>query len=416
MSRSNSRASSKATSPAGSFQETQVGYNKFYIDSRYVQLRPAGDGAYGFVASAIDSVTGHKVAIKKIKDAFIDLIDAKRILRELKLLKHLNSHENIVSILDIMTVPPYTHNFEDIYIVTNLMESDLERIVKSKQRLTDQHFQYFLYQILRALKYVHSANVLHRDLKPSNLLVNANCDLALCDFGLARGFETEGEDTLTQYVVTRWYRAPELLCESPYYGKPVDIWSVGCIFSELLAQEPFFRGENPQHQLEVIVSKIGCPSRKRLDFIENTSALHSILQYAQKTPPDFQSLFPRDSNPLAIDLIKRMLTFHPDDRITVEDALNHPYLKDFNGQLGEPLCPNRFDFSFENDDTKISTRAEIQMLMFQEMLTYRPEQSGPSSQFISEAKNERGQHYDGKEYYDSNSMDIDSGHRYSDSK
>jgi len=408
MSRSTSRSNSQAGSPAGNFQVTQVGYNRFFIDSRYVQLKPAGDGSYGFVASAVDSVTGHKVAIKKIKDAFSDLIDAKRILRELKLLKHLNSHENIVSILDIMTVPPNTPNFEDIYLVTNLMESDLERIVRSKQRLTDQHFQYFLYQILRALKYVHSANVLHRDLKPSNILVNANCDLALCDFGLARGFENEGEDTLTQYVVTRWYRAPELLCESPYYGKPVDIWSVGCIFSELLAQEPFFRGENPQHQLEVIVSKIGCPPRNRLDFIENNGALHSILQNAHRTPPSFESLFPRDSNPLALDLIKRMLTFHPDDRISVEDALAHPYLKDFNGQLGEPLCAHRFDFSFESDDTKLSTRAELQMLMFQEMLTYRPEQGG-IMQYPSEAKGEYWDDINNEKDYGDNAMDIDSG-------
>jgi serine/threonine protein kinase len=146
---------------------------------------------------------GEKVAIKKIKDAFSDSIDAKRILREMKLLRHFNSHENIISIFDIMTVPPNTQLFNDIYIVTNLMESDLERIIRSRQVLTDQHFQYFLYQILRSLKYVHSANVLHRDLKPSNILVNANCDLAVCDFGLARGFHIEGQDTLTEYVVTR---------------------------------------------------------------------------------------------------------------------------------------------------------------------------------------------------------------------
>lgn len=105
-----------------------------------------------------------------------------------------------------MTVPPNTQNFNDIYIVTNLMESDLEKIIRSKQVLTNQHFQYFLYQILRALKYIHSANVLHRDLKPGNLLVNANCDLAVCDFGLSRGFDIEYKDTLTEYVVTRWYR------------------------------------------------------------------------------------------------------------------------------------------------------------------------------------------------------------------
>lgn len=200
------------------YHSLQVGYNRFLIDQRYNNLKPIGDGSYGFVASGVDTVTGVKVAIKKIKDTFCDVVDAKRILRELKLLRHLNSHENIISIFDIMSVPPNTPHFDDIYIVTNLMESDLERIIRSKQVLTDQHLQYFLYQILRGLKYVHSANVLHRDLKPSNLLVNANCDLALCDFGLARGFDVAGVDVLTEYVVTRWYRSPELLCECVTYG------------------------------------------------------------------------------------------------------------------------------------------------------------------------------------------------------
>ena len=234
------------------YHSVQVGYNRFYIDVRYKDLKPIGDGSYGFVASGTDTVTGEKVAIKKIKDTFIDVIDAKRILREIKLLRHFSSHENIISIFDLMSYPPNKPHFDDVYIVTNVMESDLERIIRSKQVLTDQHLQYFLYQILRGLKFVHSANVLHRDLKPSNLLVNANCDLALCDFGLARGFDGEHQDNLTEYVVTRWYRPPELLCDSPNYGKPVDVWSVGCIFAEVIVHEPFFRGNDPQHQLEII--------------------------------------------------------------------------------------------------------------------------------------------------------------------
>mmetsp|Transcript_14215 Transcript_14215/g.21853 ORF Transcript_14215/g.21853 Transcript_14215/m.21853 type:complete len:150 (+) Transcript_14215:310-759(+) len=109
------------------------------------------------------------------------------------------------------------------------------------QPLSDHHNRYFLYQILRGLKYIHSANVVHRDLKPSNILVNANCDLALCDFGLSRGVCGEVDNCLTEYVVTRWYRAPELLCDSSKYGKAVDIWSVGCILAEMITREPFFQ-------------------------------------------------------------------------------------------------------------------------------------------------------------------------------
>jgi serine/threonine protein kinase len=354
------------------YHSLTVGYNRFFIDQRYSNLKPIGDGSYGFVVSATDRVTGQKVAIKKIKDTFIDVVDAKRILRELKLLRHLSGHENIISILDIMSVPPNTQRFDDIYIVTNLMESDLERIIRSKQVLTNQHLQYFIYQILRGLKFVHSANILHRDLKPSNLLVNANCDLALCDFGLARGFETENVDLMTGYVVTRWYRAPELLCECPSYGKAVDIWSVGCIFAELLVHEPFLRGDTPQHQLEVIVSKLGCPPREKLSFIPNTGAINSILRYESRRPPAFHSFFPPNTNSVGLDLLSKMLQFHPDDRITVEDALAHPYLKDFHGQMPEPNAKSLFDFDFERSDQEDLPESEVRRLMFEEVCLYRP--------------------------------------------
>ncbi|CAN0453617.1 unnamed protein product, partial [Ectocarpus sp. 12 AP-2014] len=192
------------------YHKLSVGRESFEIDTRYTDLKPIGDGSYGFVCSAEDSVEGRQVAIKKVGDVFSDLVDAKRIVREIKLLRHFDGHENIIAIADIMTIPPDTTDFKDVYIVTNLMESDMDRIIASGQPLTDQHFQYFIYQVvLRGLKFIHSANVLHRDMKPSNLLVNANCDLAICDFGLARGVELEYEDELTEYVVTRWYRAPE---------------------------------------------------------------------------------------------------------------------------------------------------------------------------------------------------------------
>lgn len=355
------------------YHTVTVGYNKFFLDQRYTNLRPIGDGSYGFVVSAVDKVTGQKVAIKKIKDTFMDVVDAKRILRELKLLRHLNSHENIISIVDIMSVPPNNPRFDDIYIVTNLMESDLERIIRSKQVLTNQHLQYFLYQILRGLKYVHSANVLHRDLKPSNLLVNANCDLALCDFGLARGFDVEGVDLLTGYVVTRWYRAPELLCDCSTYGKPVDVWSVGCIFAELILHEPFFRGDNPQHQLEVIVSKLGCPSRDKLSFITHREALNAIQKYEGRKPPPFHSFFPPNTSSVGLDLLLQMLQFHPDDRISVEEALAHPYLKDFHGQMSEPVAKSLFDFDFEKDyGNSELPEAEVRRLMYDEVCIFRP--------------------------------------------
>ena len=307
----------------------------------------------------------------------------------MKLLRHFSSHENIISVIDIMTVPPFSSHFKDIYIVTNLMESDLERIITSRQRLSDQHYQYFLYQILRALKYIHTANVLHRDLKPSNLLVNANCDLAICDFGLARGFDAGAKDVLTEYVVTRWYRAPEILCEYASYGKPVDVWGVGCIFAELLTHAPFFQGDSPKHQLEIILTKMGCPPREKLAFLESTSGMQKVVARVSNLPvPSFHSFFPPNCNPLAIDLLSQMLKVHPDDRISVNEALEHPYLKDFHGQMSEPSSRTLFDFDFERGGDELSYE-EVMELMYQEVLIYRPEAMNPSitrSLSIGEAK------------------------------
>lgn len=253
---------SEDTTSTYTYHSFPAGKEKFTVDKRYNMIRTIGSGAYGVVISAKDFNRGSNVAIKMVPRAFHDEIDAKRILREIKLLKHFR-HENIISILDMM--PPLARNvedFTDVYIVTDLMETDLHRIIYSKQSLSIDHVQYFLYQVLRALKYMHSANVLHRDLKPSNLLVNSNCDLKVCDFGLARGITSAhdreleagngGSMLLTEYVVTRWYRAPEIMLSCHEYSKPSDVWSVGCIFAELLGRKPFFPGDDYIHQVRFI--------------------------------------------------------------------------------------------------------------------------------------------------------------------
>lgn len=190
------------------------------------------------------------------------------------------------------------------------------------------------------------------DLKPSNILVNANCDLAVCDFGLARGYNVQANDELTAYVVTRWYRAPEILCNTSSYGKAADIWSVGCIFAELLTHKPFFMGDNPQHQLEEVIKKIGCPSDlNRLSFIDSQGAVaqlqYIISKQSNKRLPPFSSYFPSGCSTLALDLLEKLLQFVPNERLTVEQALAHPYLRDFHLQMPEPACDTVFDFSFE---------------------------------------------------------------------
>lgn len=175
-----------------------VAGSTFTVETKYKLIKQIGQGAYGIVCSCKDTSKDsnhefYKVAIKKVHNAFEDLIDAKRILREIKLLKFFN-HENIVTLLDIPK-PPGKTGYEDIYFITDLMGTDLHKVIYSKQELSDEYIQFFIYQIIRGVLYMHSANVVHRDLKPSNILSNADCHVKICDLGLGRGGMPEDDDT-----------------------------------------------------------------------------------------------------------------------------------------------------------------------------------------------------------------------------
>ena len=210
----------------------------------------------------------------------------------------------------------------------------------------DDHIQYFLYQILRGLKYIHSANVLHRDLKPSNLLLNANCDLKICDFGLARtGTERE---FMTEYVVTRWYRAPELLLSCTEYTAAIDTWSVGCIFAEMLGRRPLFPGKDYVHQLSLITRLIGTPSEHDLGWIQSDKARRYLTCLPPCPRSDFSRLYPGASS-AAVALVDAMLAFSPQRRCTVDEAMAHPYLASLHDPADEPVAPLPFEFSFDTD-------------------------------------------------------------------
>jgi len=366
-----------------SYHTFKAAGQSFEIVSKYSLIKPIGHGAYGVVISALENETRSKVAIKKITKAFEDAVDAKRILREIKLMK-LFSHENVIRIIDIIPPPPSADEFEDIYIVQDLMETDLHRIIYSRQTLTLEHIQYFLYQILRGLKYIHSCNVIHRDLKPSNLLLNSNCDLKICDFGLARTIEDEQQvngsnSPLTEYVVTRWYRAPEIMLACQEYSKAIDMWSVGCIFAECLARTPLFPGEDYIAQLRLICDKLGKPIEKDLDFVTSERARRFMNSLPNKVSPPLSELFPaykNDREPL--DLLKKMLEFHPDRRITVEDALAHPFLATLHNPDDEPVANFTFSFDFEHEDLP---KDRVQTLIWEEIRSYHDDipQLNPSA-------------------------------------
>eukprot|EP01029_Cantina_marsupialis_P012388 TRINITY_DN2733_c0_g1_i1.p1 TRINITY_DN2733_c0_g1~~TRINITY_DN2733_c0_g1_i1.p1 ORF type:complete len:366 (+),score=90.65 TRINITY_DN2733_c0_g1_i1:120-1217(+) len=346
-----------------------VSGTKFTVPTKYKLIKPIGHGAYGVVVSAVNLETRDKVAIKKVPRAFDDLVDAKRILREIKLLLHFD-HENIIAIKDLVA-PESLAKFADIYIITDLMETDLHRIIYSRQVLTDDHIQYFVYQILRSMKYIHSADVLHRDLKPSNLLLNSNCDLKVCDFGLARGIaaKEERDVELTEYVVTRWYRAPEIMLSCQEYTKAIDVWSIGCIFAELLGRKPLFPGDDYIHQLQIITDILGTPTGSELDFITSDRARRFMEGQPFKPKVPFKKIY-KKANPMALELLEKMLELNPNRRITVEEALKHPYMASLYNPKDEPLCEDTFNFDFEDAELK---KEILQRQIYQEIGVFHPE-------------------------------------------
>mmetsp|Transcript_6478 Transcript_6478/g.11940 ORF Transcript_6478/g.11940 Transcript_6478/m.11940 type:complete len:390 (+) Transcript_6478:62-1231(+) len=358
---------------------------RFDVEGHYKLVKPIGHGAYGVVCSAINTKTGKRVAIKKITKAFLNLTETKRTLREIKILSRFN-HENILKIADIMK-PPSFDSFEDVYIVSELMDTDLHQIISSNQKLSEGHVQYFVYQILRGLRYIHSAHVLHRDLKPSNLLLNSNCDLKICDFGLARVADPEENHGgfLTEYVATRWYRAPEIMLSWKEYTKAIDVWSVGCIFAEILGRKPIFPGQDYMNQLHLIISKLGTPSLEDTEYIANEKAKAYVRSLAYQKGVPLRELYPHASEQ-ALDLLSNMLTFSPRKRITVEEALKHPYLAKLHDPTDEPVAKSTFDFSFE----KYNLNAKmLKALLWQELCRYHKELNEvkiPISEATLEAK------------------------------
>ncbi|KAJ1729599.1 MAPK protein hog1 [Coemansia sp. Benny D160-2] len=327
----------------------------FEVTTRYTDLQPVGMGAFGLVCSARDQLTGQAVAVKKIMRPFSSSVLAKRTYRELKLLKHLR-HENIISMSDIFISP-----LEDIYFVTELLGTDLHRLRQSRP-LERQFIQYFLYQILRGLKYVHSAGVIHRDLKPSNIVVNENCDLKICDFGLARVQDPQ----MTGYVSTRYYRAPEIMLTWQRYDVAVDIWSAGCILAEMFEGTPLFPGNDHVHQFSIITELLGTPPDDVIQTIGSENTLRFVQSLPRREPVPFRTRFP-NIDPLAVDLLEKMLVFDPRKRITAAEALAHPYLETYHDEADEPVAESMFDWSFNDADLPVE---EWKIMMYNEILDF----------------------------------------------
>lgn len=347
----------------------------FRVPSRLRLVGRIGSGAYACVAAFQDAGTGERMAVKKISNAFLDVQDGKRVLREVRLLRQLD-HENIIRIIDMF--PPELADFDDVYIATDLMETDLERIIISKQRLEELHCQVFMYQILRAISYLHRLDVAHRDLKPANVLVNKNCDVKICDFNLARVMHQPDKTpclNLTGVVVTRWYRAPEVMLMESAYTASIDIWAVGLILCELIRRKPLAHGKTDQSQVLSIISAIGFPDADELDWLPKDSYGWRFLDGCPKTPKiAWSNILPAASKP-ACNAAAAMVRYDPAARVTARGAMELSFFSKLraedhtrHGEADKPSIP--LDWSF---DDFLPTKEILRVRLLSECAHFHPE-------------------------------------------
>jgi len=314
------------------------------------------------------------VALKKCFDAFENATDAQQAFREIMFLHELH-HENIIRLFDVFK----TDNELDVYFTCECMESNLLSAIHANT-LREAQKPLVIYQVLKALKYMHSGEVLHRDIKPENILVNSDCQVKICDFGTARSAASQGDNSeipvFESYVTSRWYRAPEILFGSTSYGKGIDLWSVGTVLAEMLCKKPIFAGTSTLDQLHRILEVTGYPSPADVEDINSpstTAILESLPRIRKRSPirmisgtavkaiDSMQKCLATMSRKRAlndripgasvkaIDLVHWCLQLNSSKRIQAKDALSHAYVAQFHSPVTESECSHTIKLPIRDD-------------------------------------------------------------------
>mmetsp|Transcript_5272 Transcript_5272/g.11940 ORF Transcript_5272/g.11940 Transcript_5272/m.11940 type:complete len:443 (+) Transcript_5272:68-1396(+) len=380
-------------------------HNKEKLPDRYKAQQAIGKGSYGCVWEAFDQEESRLVAVKRVSNLFRDAVDCKRILREISLMSKL-SHPGIVRLYDM---PPVADvgSFDEMFIIMELCDADMQKLVRTNVTLSPGHVTTLLYNLLVGLKYLHSAGIYHRDLKPANCLVNKDCSVKICDFGLSRAVgerhpahlsvDEDGQPrlkrALTNHVATRWYRAPELILLQEDYTEAVDVWSVGCIYAELLAMLeggkledrcPLFPGSScfplspdkahatdylfhtreNHDQLNVIFNYLGTPTEEDFAFLQREDAKRYLDCFRPRQGHGLQERF-FHAGPDAIDVLEDALWFNPQKRSTVNGLLDHPIFDGVRNPDREIEAPGPICLDFETgpDLDELRLRANFMKVM-----------------------------------------------------
>ncbi|CAI7572480.1 unnamed protein product [Penicillium viridicatum] len=320
---------------------------------RYTDLQARGVGAFGviwYIPSYIFS---------SYWNPFDSSARVKRTYREVHLMNHLK-HDNLINITDIFISPA-----EDLYLVMDCCMTDLHELIQSRSKPLDNKFiQFFTYQLLRGLKFIHSAGVIHRDLKPSNILIKENCDLKICDFGLAR----EQDHQMTGYVSTRYYRAPEIMLTWQRYSYAVDIWSTGCILAEMLLGKALLPGTDNVHHFKLITEMFGKPPKEIMETVYSDITMQFVNSLPEAEPQSLRATL-GDADSEAIDLLEKMLDIDPQKRITATDALPYPYVSTYSDSNDEPECEKQIDWSLL-DSEMTTDQWKTKMYVFSQSAVY----------------------------------------------
>ncbi|KAH8705681.1 mitogen-activated protein kinase HOG1 [Talaromyces proteolyticus] len=318
----------------------------FEITNRYTHLQHVRFGRIGLVCSAKDQRSGQIVAVEKMTKPFSSIMTSKKAYRELKVLRHLQ-HKNVSVLRDVFMSPS-----KNIYVITEFVGTDLESILVS-ETLENKTVKHVLCQILRGLKYIHSAGIAHCNLSPSNILVDEHCDLRISNFGRAR-IMPEKRD----YHSTGHPSSPQILLNGGKYDNGVDIWSAGCILAEMLEGKLLLPGKDYRCQFSSITELLGAIPDDVIRNLWGQNTLTFVHSLPKIESRSLSNKF-KSADPLAVDLLGNMLIFDPRNRVCAYQALTYKYLIQYHDPVNEPISRGQFKLAFNDADLSANTWKRI---------------------------------------------------------